>query len=231
MVSQIFCKNLRMDSSEKSSAQRIVIPNRHKEKLVGLLHETGSREVVILCHGFQSNKDNQTMNNVAATLEKEGITAFRFDFSGMGICFSLSCFDLVFWEVWLRLHGCCCCRESEGSFYYGNYNHEADDLRSVVQHFSNMDRVEDVVLLYASKYHDIRNVINLSGRYDLKKGITERLGKIFWKQLSNKGSSMLRWYCYSSFGFIALFLIKHSFVSTNVLVRGSQQWYRVTEET
>ncbi|KAH0849656.1 hypothetical protein HID58_096205 [Brassica napus] len=148
MVSQIFCKNLRMDSSEKSSAQRIVIPNRHKEKLVGLLHETGSREV-----------DNQTMNNVAATLEKEGITAFRFDFSGNGYMFLASCFDLVFWEVWLRLHGCCCCRESEGSFYYGNYNHEADDLRSVVQHFSNMDRVVhvvlghskggDVVLLYA----------------------------------------------------------------------------------
>uniref|UniRef100_M4DSL5 Serine aminopeptidase S33 domain-containing protein n=1 Tax=Brassica campestris TaxID=3711 RepID=M4DSL5_BRACM len=160
-----------MDSSEKSSAQRIVIPNRHKEKLVGLLHETGSREVVILCHGFQSNKDNQTMNNVAATLEKEGITAFRFDFSGNG--------------------------ESEGSFYYGNYNHEADDLRSVVQHFSNMDRVVhvvlghskggDVVLLYASKYHDIRNVINLSGRYDLKKGITERLGEDFLETIKQQG--------------------------------------------
>ncbi|KAH0849658.1 hypothetical protein HID58_096201 [Brassica napus] len=92
-----FLQELRMDSSEKSSAQRIVIPNRHKEKLVGLLHETGSREVVILCH-------------VSIKQEKEGITAFRFDFSGNG--------------------------ESEGSFYYGNYNHEADDLRSVVQHFS-----------------------------------------------------------------------------------------------
>lgn len=72
-----------------------------------------------------------------------------------------------------------CCRESEGSFYFGNYNHEADDLHSVIQHFSNMNRVVpvilghskggDVVLLYASKYHDISNVINLSGRYDLKK--------------------------------------------------------------
>lgn len=26
-------------------------------------------------------------------------------------------------------------RESEGSFQYGNYNREADDLRAVVQHF------------------------------------------------------------------------------------------------
>ncbi|XP_013625613.1 PREDICTED: uncharacterized protein LOC106331754 isoform X1 [Brassica oleracea var. oleracea] len=117
---------------------------------------------------------------------------------GMGICFSLSCFDLMFWELLLRLHGCCCCcRESEGSFYYGNYNHEADDLRSVFQHFSDMDRVVpvvlghskggDVVLLYASKYHDIRNVINLSGRYDLKKGITERLGEDFLETIKQQG--------------------------------------------
>ncbi|XP_013672840.1 uncharacterized protein BNAC03G53510D isoform X1 [Brassica napus] len=166
-----------MDSSEKSSGITRMVPIAiflsllHNEKLVGLLHETGSREVVILCHGFQSNKDNQTMNNVAATLEKEGITAFRFDFSGNG--------------------------ESEGSFYYGNYNHEADDLRSVFQHFSDMDRVVpvvlghskggDVVLLYASKYHDIRNVINLSGRYDLKKGITERLGEDFLETIKQQG--------------------------------------------
>lgn len=36
--------------------QRVVIPNKHGEKLVGLLHETGSSEIVILCHGFRSSK-------------------------------------------------------------------------------------------------------------------------------------------------------------------------------
>lgn len=36
--------------------QRVIIPNKHGENLVGLLHETGSREIVILCHGFVSNK-------------------------------------------------------------------------------------------------------------------------------------------------------------------------------
>ena len=90
-----------------------------------------------------------------------------------------------------------CCRESEGSFYYGNYNHEADDLHSVVQYFSNKNRVVpiilghskggDVVLLYASKYHDVRNVINLSGRYDLKKGIRERLGEDFLERIKQQG--------------------------------------------
>ena len=35
------------------------------------------------------------------------------------------------------------------------------------------------MLLYASKYHDVHTVINLSGRYNLEKGIAERLGKDF----------------------------------------------------
>ncbi|KAJ0959925.1 hypothetical protein J5N97_000314 [Dioscorea zingiberensis] len=79
------------------------------------------------------------------------------------------------------------CRESEGIFEYGNYQKEADDLHAVVEHFSGTSRVAsvilghskggDVVLLYASKYHDICTVVNVSGRYDLKKGIGERLGK------------------------------------------------------
>ncbi|ESQ45815.1 hypothetical protein EUTSA_v10010563mg [Eutrema salsugineum] len=171
---RIPCNKLRMDSSEKTSAcaqQKIEIPNSHNEKLLGLLHETGSREIVVLCHGFRSNKNNQIMNNVAAAIEKEGISAFRFDFSGNG--------------------------ESEGSFYYGNYNHEADDLHSVIQYFSSLNRVVpiilghskggDVVLLYASKYHDIRNVINLSGRYDLKKGVVERLGEDFLAKIKQQG--------------------------------------------
>ncbi|KAG7564797.1 Alpha/Beta hydrolase fold [Arabidopsis suecica] len=160
-----------MDSSKGIQEQRIVIQNSHNEKLVGLLHETGSTEIVVLCHGFRSNKNNQIMNNVAAAIEKEGISAFRFDFSGNG--------------------------ESEGSFYYGNYNHEADDLHSVIQYFTNKNRVVpiilghskggDVVLLYASKYHDVRNVINLSGRYDLKKGIRERLGEDFLERIKQQG--------------------------------------------
>ncbi|CAN6984841.1 unnamed protein product, partial [Brassica oleracea var. botrytis] len=119
------------------------------------------REVVVLCHGFKSDKNNTILKNVAAAIEKEGISSFRFDFSGNG--------------------------ESEGGFNYGNYKYEADDLHSVIQHFSNTNRVVttiirhskggNVVLLYASKYcndGNVRNIISISGRYDLKKGI--RLG-------------------------------------------------------
>jgi hypothetical protein len=36
--------------------QKIIVTNKHGEKLVGLLHDTGSGDIVILCHGFGSTK-------------------------------------------------------------------------------------------------------------------------------------------------------------------------------
>ncbi|KAL1164685.1 hypothetical protein E1A91_A06G079200v1 [Gossypium mustelinum] len=88
-------------------------------------------------------------------------------------------------------------RESEGSFQYGNYYREADDLHAVIQHFSGESRVVsailghskggNVVLLYASKYQDLRIVVNVSGRYDLKRGIAERLGEDFIEIIKKDG--------------------------------------------
>ncbi|PQQ08836.1 uncharacterized protein Pyn_03031 [Prunus yedoensis var. nudiflora] len=151
--------------------QKIIVPNKHGEKLVGLLHETGSEKIVILCHGFRSTKETTTITNLAIALENEGISAFRFDFAGNG--------------------------ESEGTFQYGNYRREADDLHAVIQHFSEANRAAstilghskggDVVLLYASKYHGIRTVVNVSGRYDLKRGMEERLGKDFVETIKKEG--------------------------------------------
>ncbi|KAM1155682.1 hypothetical protein ACFX13_027138 [Malus domestica] len=151
--------------------QRIIVPNKHGENLVGLLHETGSADLVILCHGFRDTKEHYIMVNLAVALENEGISSFRFDFAGNG--------------------------ESEGTFQFGNYRREADDLRSVVEYFSGAKRAPsaivghskggDAVLLYASTYHDIRTVVNISGRYDLKKGIEERLGKDFMEVIEKEG--------------------------------------------
>jgi alpha/beta superfamily hydrolase len=39
-------------------------------------------------------QNDQVMKNVAAAIEKEGISAFRFDFSGNGYV-SLACFIIV----------------------------------------------------------------------------------------------------------------------------------------
>nr|XP_029119137.1 uncharacterized protein LOC105058813 isoform X2 [Elaeis guineensis] len=92
------------------SQQRVIIPNEHGEKLVGVLHETGSKKLAILCHGFRASKDDKTLLNLTAALTRQGISAFRFDFPGNG--------------------------ESEGAFQYGNYRREADDLHAVVLYWS-----------------------------------------------------------------------------------------------
>ncbi|XP_010090057.2 putative uncharacterized protein YDL057W [Morus notabilis] len=167
-------KSLRMAQVAENPVvqqKRLIVPNKYGEKLVGLLHDTGSVEIVILCHGFQATKEHRIMINVAVALEKEGISAFCFDFSGNG--------------------------ESEGTFEYGNYKKEADDLHAVIEHFSGANHVisgilghskgGDVVLLYASRYHDVHTVVNVSGRYDLKSGIAERMGEDFMERLKEKG--------------------------------------------
>ncbi|CAH9074354.1 unnamed protein product [Cuscuta europaea] len=140
--------------------KKVAVVNNHGEKLVGILHEAGTKELVVVCHGFRSSKDRIPMVTLAAAFEKAGISAFRFDFSGNG--------------------------ESEGSFQYGNYRREADDLHAVVEHFRQNgyfiaaiighSKGGNAVLLYASKYRDIPVVVNIAGRFNLKRGIEGRLG-------------------------------------------------------
>ncbi|XP_047308662.1 uncharacterized protein LOC124912142 [Impatiens glandulifera] len=162
------------DSTETTSVtkqKKIIIRNTHGEKLVGILHETGSKELVILCHGFRSTKETTTISNLAVALAEEGISSFRFDFSGNG--------------------------ESEGTFQYGHYHREVEDLRSVVQFFNGGNlkastilghsKGGNVVLLYASKYHEINTVINISGRYKLDRGMEERLGQDFLERIKKDG--------------------------------------------
>ncbi|KAH9608537.1 hypothetical protein KSS87_023077 [Heliosperma pusillum] len=151
--------------------RKVVVPNLHGEKLVGILHETGSKELVIVCHGIKSTKERIPMVSLAHALGKIGISAFRFDFAGSG--------------------------ESDGSFRYGNYRREVEDLRAVVQHFRGThyaintiighSKGGNVVLLYASKYHDVSRVVNISGRFDLKKGMEGRLGKNFLDEIKKDG--------------------------------------------
>ncbi|KAH6779091.1 alpha/beta-Hydrolases superfamily protein [Perilla frutescens var. hirtella] len=151
--------------------QRITIPNKQGQKLIGVLHDTGSTNLVVLGHGFRASKESNTMVNLAVALENEGISAFRFDFSGNG--------------------------ESEGPFEYGNYSGEVEDLRAIVEYFNGVNRVTvgvlghskggSVVLLYASKYHDIGAVVNVAGRYDLKSGIEKRLGENYVERVKKDG--------------------------------------------
>ncbi|XP_020227422.1 uncharacterized protein LOC109808720 [Cajanus cajan] len=151
--------------------QKVIIPNKHGNKLVGILHETGTKEIVILCHGLRASKENFIMTNIAAALANAGISSFRFDFTGNG--------------------------ESEGAFEFGSYWREADDIHSVAQHFHEANRTViaivghskggNAALLYASKYHDIKTIVNLSGSHDLKIGLEFRLGKDFIERIRKEG--------------------------------------------
>ncbi|AQL09078.1 Chloroplast 30S ribosomal protein S10 [Zea mays] len=153
------------------SQEKIVIINRYGERLVGVLHETGSKELVVLCHGFRSSKEGRTIVSLADALTSENISIFRFDFSGNG--------------------------ESEGTFEYGNYYKEVDDLRDVILHFKKHKRDThaiaghskggNVVILYASIYHDISKVVNLSGRFKLERGIEDRFGNDYMEKIDQHG--------------------------------------------
>ncbi|XP_006644311.1 non-haem bromoperoxidase BPO-A2-like isoform X2 [Oryza brachyantha] len=160
------------DGSEPHALeQRAVVTNKHGEKLVGVLHHTGSSKIVVLCHGFISTKNDSLILDLAAALTKKGISVFRFDFSGNG--------------------------ESEGEFEYGNYRKEADDLHSVVSYLCKEkydvtaivghSKGGDVVALYASIYDDVCLVINVSGRFDLEKGIEERIGEGSIDKINKEG--------------------------------------------
>ncbi|KAK9131169.1 hypothetical protein Sjap_011656 [Stephania japonica] len=146
--------------SKEVQQKKITLQNNYGQKLVGVLHETGSAELVVLCHGFQSSKECKSLVTIASALEKEGTSAFRFDFAGNG--------------------------ESEGSFQYGNYRREVEDLRVVVLHFFEAKR-GNVALLYASRYHDVPVIVNISGRFNLEKGMEGRLGKDFMQKIKQHG--------------------------------------------
>ncbi|KAL5228152.1 hypothetical protein ABZP36_016417 [Zizania latifolia] len=158
-------------SNPPALEQKEVITNKHGEKLVGLLQHMGSNKIVVLCHGFRASKNDSIIVDLANALTKQGIGIFRFDFSGNG--------------------------ESEGEFQYGNYRKEAEDLHSVVSYL-NQEKYDvkaivghskggDVVVLYASIYDDVHMVVNLSGRFHLKSGVEERLGKEFMDIIEKEG--------------------------------------------
>ncbi|XP_010555048.1 PREDICTED: uncharacterized protein LOC104824638 isoform X2 [Tarenaya hassleriana] len=151
--------------------RRIAIKNSHGEKLVGVFHDTGSTGIVVICHGFQSSKDRIPMVTLARVFARKKISSFRFDFAGNG--------------------------ESEGSFQYGNYWREAEDLRSVLQYLRKENheisaiighsKGGNVVLLYAAKYNDVDTVVNISGRFFLDRGMEGRLGKEYLQRIKEKG--------------------------------------------
>jgi alpha/beta superfamily hydrolase len=85
------------------------ILNKEKEKLAGILHKSSGKRLVIVCHGHTGNKDRPVPKSICQVLQKTGWNAFRFDFSGNG--------------------------KSQGRFEDSTFSKEAQDLRSVIDHF------------------------------------------------------------------------------------------------
>ncbi|KAI7725650.1 hypothetical protein M8C21_001675, partial [Ambrosia artemisiifolia] len=157
-------------ANEGINQQKIIIENKWGEKLVGLLHETGSKEIVTVSHGVECTKEYSMMVDFCIALEKQGISAFRFDFSGNG--------------------------ESEGTSQRADFLKEVDDLKSVIEHFGAANRVVSaiighskggtVVILYASLHKDIKTVVDVSGRYKLDRPIEARLGKDYLERFKKE---------------------------------------------
>ncbi|KAF2302715.1 hypothetical protein GH714_001388 [Hevea brasiliensis] len=144
--------------------EKVIIPNKHGEKLVGLLHDTGSKEIVVLCHGFRSTKENETMVNLAVALENEGISAFRFDFAGNGevkVHLHMDLIAILDWQMGGLKPKLLVVGEVDGN---RNYSFARGQFGAPIC-FNNSD---------------ISSVVNVSGRYDLNRGIEERLGKDFY---------------------------------------------------
>lgn len=161
MSSGLELRRLAMADLNTKPVQELTVMSKRGLKLKGLLVESASnsKEVCVLCHGFRSSKQSGTLSSLSEALVEAGVSTFRFDFAGNG--------------------------ESEGEFAYGNYWDEVEDLRAVVEFLTSRglrvvcvaghSKGGNCVVLYASRYHDVPCVINISGRFALEKGQSDGL--------------------------------------------------------
>lgn len=62
--------------------EKIGIPNKDNEMLVGELHKADSHDLIILCHGLGWDKDHELYKEICESIQKKKVNAFRFNFSG-----------------------------------------------------------------------------------------------------------------------------------------------------
>ncbi|KAG2495674.1 hypothetical protein HYH03_006274 [Edaphochlamys debaryana] len=109
----------------------------------------------------------------ASALASGGKSSLRFDFAGN--------------------------RKSQGSFSFGNYWREVEDLRAAVLFVRQVVKENvyaivghskggNVVLLYGSKYDDVQHIVNIAGRGVMDRGIKERFGADILERLAKSGS-------------------------------------------
>ncbi|KAI3430988.1 hypothetical protein D9Q98_009391 [Chlorella vulgaris] len=146
--------------------------NPQGERLVGKLLDTGSEDVVVLCHGFVANMGMCQFPLIAAKLAAAGISSFRFD------------------------HPCAIFSKSQrlGAFQMGNHREESEDMRAAVDFMHSRGKRVAALLghskggtntvLFASRYHDVPKIINLAGRFKCREGTLQRFGADILERLA-----------------------------------------------
>lgn len=65
--------------------KRLNFKNSKGNKLVGVLNQTGVKNwILVMAHGFTSNKNTKNFVKLSKMLGKKGVSSFRFDFFGHG---------------------------------------------------------------------------------------------------------------------------------------------------
>lgn len=91
--------------------ERVTFKNTRNLTLVGNLYPSTSKSIIIMCHGFMSNKHSKgRFKRLAVAFNKSGYSALSFDFSG--------------------------CGESDDDFL--TVKKEVDDLKSAIQFVKSM---------------------------------------------------------------------------------------------
>ena len=159
------------------SSSSMHFTNTRGETLVGSLVQgrTTPKKIVLLCHGYTSNKNSCRFAEIADGLADAGMSSFRFD------------------------HPCAVGGESQrlGEFRMGNHDDEVDDIHCAVE-FLRHEGYDVVCLLghskggtnvikYSSEHGDVPRVVNLAGRFQPMNGLEKRFGDNILETLKTHG--------------------------------------------
>ncbi|KAI3711556.1 hypothetical protein L1987_70095 [Smallanthus sonchifolius] len=143
--------------------QKIIVQNNCGDKMVGLLHETGSKEIVIVCHGFKCTKyDGGALFCIGKARDQ---------------CLSLR----FFWKRSITNN-----HRKEVDDLHAVIQHFTAANR-VVTAIIGHSKGGNCVVLYASLHHDIPIVFNVCGTYNMHMGLEERLGKYYLERAKKDG--------------------------------------------
>jgi len=143
--------------------EKIFIENKKGEKLAGVFHKVNDKkQVFIVCHGYESNKDKKYIVNFCKELNNAKINSFRFDFSGNG--------------------------ESEGKYIDKNVSTELNDLDCIINYFKaykiglvGFSKGGLNVILSSARNKEIKFVISIAGLAStnfLRKRVRDEITKL-----------------------------------------------------